>query len=314
MKSLSYQLPFYSLFLTSPAFAEDGIVHWREYVYLIELAVIGLMALALIVLTMTIFVQKKRSSQLFIDFREEVKQEKAIINATINDMKGKEKQIAYMADMLQKDMHEFSEDARLKKKSRDERLSDYIELEQDSHSADILPLAQDEANSTRADVSFLDETFDILTDVGIDPRTVSADGSVKTQHLGAHAYMTTIKHHQDSAWKKSTDTSKAFTGLLTKVMEQTDKSLNTTSKHREHLKESIAILQADIDRVTNDEDSRSDELIATMTDLEGRIRLLHDYEHNLRSIYSHTLQQLSGYNAPDFVQEIEEVATVKAES
>lgn len=326
MKFLSYQLPFYFLLSTSSAFAAGEMGNWREYVYLIELAVIGLVALALIVLTMTISGQKRRSSRLFIDFREEVKQEKAIINATIDDMKEKEKQLTYMAHLLQKHMHESVEDAQLKKKSQDVLLSDFSELDssflelpalelgQDLETTNVLPLVNEQTESSGPDVSFIDEAFDTLTDDDLDPRTISADGSVKTEHLGAHGYMETIKQHQESAWKKSTDMSKTFTGLLTKIIEQTDASLTTTSQHRGHLNESVAILKADIERVaTNDEDSRSDGLIATMTDLEGRIRLLHDYEKNLRTIYASTLEQLSGYDAPEFVQEIgEEVVTAKA--
>lgn len=314
------------LLSTSSAFAADKMGSWREYVYLIELAVIGLVALALIVLTMTISAQKKRSSRLFMDFREEVKQEKAIINATIDEMKDKEKQITYMAHMLQKHMHESVEDAQLKKKSQDVLLSDFSELDTDIlelpaleigqhlETSNELPLRDEKRDGVAPDVSFIDEAFDSLTDDDVDPRTISADGSVKTEHLGAHGYMETIKQHQESAWKKSTDMSKTFVGLLNKVIEQTDISLNTTSQHRAHLKESVAILQADIERVASndDNDSRSDGLITTMTDLEGRIRLLHDYEQNLRAIYANTLEQLSGYDAPEFIQEIDEVVVAKA--
>lgn len=323
MKSLIYQLPFYFLLSSSSAFAADGLANWREYVYLIELAVIGLVALALIVLTMTISAQKKRSSRLFIDFREEVKQEKAIIHATIDEMKDKEKQITYMAHMLQKHMHESVEDLQLKKKSQDVLLSDFSELDSDLMELPVLELDQVQVNSSSKssvvnqtdsdgpDVSFIDEAFDSLTDDDVDPRTISADGSVKTEHLGAYGYMESIKLHQESAWKKSADMSKTFVGLLNKIIEQTDTSLNTTSQHRAHLKESVAILQADIERASAAGDSRSDGLITSMIELEGRIRLLHDYENNLRSIYSNTLEQLSGYDAPDFVQEIDDLPSIQ---
>lgn len=326
MKSLIYSASLFFLLYTSSAYAAASIDNWREYVYLIELAVIGLVALALIVLTLTISAQKKRSSRLFIDFREEVKQEKAIIHATMDEMKDKEKQITYMAHMLQKHLRESVEDSQLKKKSQDALLSDFselgtnlmelpaLEIDPAYQDATGLPSIEQQSDSSSPDVSFIDEAFDSLTDDDVDPRKVSADGSVKTEHLGAHGYMETIKVHQESAWKKSADMSKTFVGLLNKIIEQTDTSLNTTKQHRDHLKESVAILQADIERAESDNDSRSDGLINTMIDLEGRIRLLHDYENNLRSVYSNTLEQLSGYDAPEFIQEADEVSPVKAAS
>lgn len=311
---------------SASTFAADESGNWREYVYLIELAVIGLVALALIVVTMTISSQKKRSSRLFIDFREEVKQEKAIINATIDDMKDKEKQISYMAHMLQQHLQQSVEDRQLKKKSQDVLLSDFEnnlealpalacdEIDQDYDTAKVLPLANTGISASGVDDSLIDEAFEKLVESDLDPRTISADGSVKTEHLGAHGYMETIRQHQENAWKKSTDMSKTFTGLLSKIIDQTDESLNTTSNHRAHLKESVAILQADIERFNPDEESRSKALIDTMTDLEGRIRLLHDYEKNLRVIYANALEQLSGYDAPEFVHYSEESLTTKVAS
>jgi Sec-independent protein translocase protein TatA len=73
----------------------------NDSIYILELVVIAVVAIALIVLTLSIARSRRRISDMVSDIRNEMNEERTVFAMTVKSIKEKEKQVSYMAHLLQ---------------------------------------------------------------------------------------------------------------------------------------------------------------------------------------------------------------------
>ncbi|MEE9304105.1 MAG: hypothetical protein V3U84_10000 [Thiotrichaceae bacterium] len=182
-------VPILLLMFARATFASDSVSKMlSESIYLLELLIIAIVAVALIMVTVSIAKSRHKISKLATDLREEMGQERAVLQLTMNSIREKEEKITYIAHLLQEhlesnDNNDDIEPHHDKKKASSK--GGYIEVVDESGSQ------QAESKATVADGSSQAQ--------GVDPRTLSADGSIKQSHFGSNQYLAAVEVYQQQA-------------------------------------------------------------------------------------------------------------------
>ena len=124
---------FFLLSLVTPSvFAGSAVPDLlSESIYLFELIVIAIVALALIMVAISIIKSRNKVSKMVAVFREEMSHERALLEISMNAIKVKEKQISYMTRMLQEHLesldYEVKPNSGRKKEVREELVVEVID-------------------------------------------------------------------------------------------------------------------------------------------------------------------------------------------
>lgn len=254
-------------------------------IYLLELIVIAIVAVALIVLTLSIAKSRRKISDMVFDIRREMNEERTIFAMTVDSIKEKEKQVSYMAHLLQNHLEE-GELGKGKKKA----ISDEVVVE-------IINDATEPAEQVKG--SLVDKSINDNSIHGserIDPRTVAADGSVKRAHFGPDQYLTDVNLYQYQVYERVLNAVKQADQYLLDILSDLRGEMDLVKTERSKLNDFIVAIQSKIR--SNDPqkmNAKDRKIVKKLRYIDKRLMALESNHQDIDKHYKETMLKLRKY-------------------
>jgi type II secretory pathway pseudopilin PulG len=283
------------LALTQPVLASDSVSNMlSESIYLLELLVIAIVAVALVMVTASITKSRHKVIKAVADIREEMGQERAMLQMTMDTIKEKEKQITYMAHLLQEHLenngHHEVESENNKKKVSEELFVEVID-DVDSQQADDMSNVAKPLNAQK-----------------VDPRTISADGSVKQTHFGPDQYLASVESYQQKTSQYLQDLIKQTNQSLSSCLAEIHDAIDGVRSERGKLSDFIAGIESSISPGgTHRINTKDKRLIQSLVDADKQLQLLEKQQQAIEKYYSIAMLRVEGYVALDNREEVVEI-------
>ncbi|MEE9351008.1 MAG: hypothetical protein V3U78_02010 [Thiotrichaceae bacterium] len=281
------------LTLVSPTLASDSVSNMlSDSIYLLELLVIAIVAVALVMVTASITKSRHKVIKAVANIREEMGQERAMLQMTMDAITEKEKQITYMAHLLQEhlessDHHEVASE-RNKKKESEELFVEVI----------------DDVDSQQADDSL--RFPQPLHAQDVDPRTISADGSVKQTHFGPDQYLARVESYQKKISRDVQDLIQQTNQSLLNCIAEVHVAIDGVRAEREKLSDFIAGIESNVSpNVTHRINTKDKRLILSLVDADKQLQLLEKHHQAIKKYYSKAILQVEGHVVRDDNEEVE---------
>ncbi len=283
------------LTLAQSVLASDSVSNMlSESIYLLELLVIAIVAVALVMVTASIAKSRHKVIKAVADIREEMGQERAMLQMTMEAIKEKEKQITYMAHLLQEHLenndYDEVESGHNKKKVSEELFVEVID-DVDSRQANDL------SNVTKP-----------LHAQKVDPRTISADGSVKQAHFGPDQYLGRVESYQQKISQHLQSLIKQTNQSLSSSLAEVHDAIDGVRAERGKLSDFIAGIKSNISpSVAHSINTKDKRLIQSLFDADKQLHRLEKQQQAIEQYYSKAMLQVEGYVALDDKEDVVEV-------
>ncbi len=325
---MKYSLTAFLLFTASPSFADNSVTNMlSQYIYLVELVVIAIVALALIMLTISIAKSRRKISDMVKEIRGEMSEERTVFAMTVKSIKEKEKQVSYMAHLLQAHLESDGGDANTGKKKAisDEMIVEILD--------DVILENEHDGKSSSSSIS---DSSDILTNVPastssvakfsaapqptrvshqspVDPRTLAADGSVKRAHFGPDQYLADISNFQCQAYQRVQSTVKQADQYLATMLNDIASEMDFVKAERANLKDFIFAINSNIRQSDPQKmNSRDRNIVQKLSLIDGRLQALEASQLEINACYAETMGVLNKYSGSLSNEIIEEADTTPA--
>jgi len=261
-----------------------------ESIYFLELLVIAIVALALILVTSSIAKSRESVRRVASDIREEMIQERTMLQMTMSNMKEKEKEITYMAHLLQKHLESDSQTESVKKKHEEliieviDDSSDWLVTNDTVDHHNISNKNHDESSSS------------------IDPRKVSADGSIKRSHFGADRYLDEIQSYQQHTHERLQERVAQTNNELSRCIDNLQTEMEKIQSERVKLGDYVVTIESNINLNTpqhmNVKDKR---IVNALNDVDKKLHAIEKKQKNLIKRYSYSILRFEDYIGVDEV-------------
>lgn len=323
---MKYSFPVFLFFAANTSFADNSVASMlSDYIYLFELVVIAIVALALIMLTLSIAKSRRRISDMVKEIRGEMNEERTVFAMTVKSIKEKEKQVSYMAHLLQTHLENSGGEANTGKKKAisDEMvveiLDDVIhENEQHSkNSSDTLSTSDTQKNkpvSTSSVARFsTSQQASVSNQNPVDPRTIAADGSIKRAHFGPDQYLADISNFQRQAYQRVQSTVKQADQYLANMVNDITSEMDFVKAERANLKDFIFAINSNIRKNDPQKMNPKDrKIVKRLSSIDGRLQALEASHLEINACYAETIFVLNKYSGSLSNEAIEETVTTPA--
>ncbi len=268
-------MSFLLLLSAGTSVASDSVSNLlSESIYLLELLIIAIVTIALIMITVSIAKSRHKVSQVALDLREEMGQERAILQITMNSIREKEEQITYLAHLLQEHLEgDVNTDNRepaansAKKKVRDDGYIDIVEVVSELGSHPI-------ENKTT------------------DPRTVSADGSIKQAHFGPEQYLDEVESYQLQAQQHLQALIKQTNLSISNVLFTIRSEIEVIRVERARLNDFVVAIESNINQEdTLQMNSKDQGLVHRIIDADKQLHELERQQQRIEKKYAEAVVQ-----------------------
>ncbi len=300
-------LSFYRLLLSNlllvtaqPVFASTLM---GESIYFLELLVIAIVAVALILVTSSIAKSKNTVKKAALDIREEMSQEHTMLQMAMNRMKEKEKQISYMAHLLQEHLEKGAETVMVSgqsKKKVNEELDELIVEVLDEVDEQSVASAVQKKPEPRTATHHVRARNNKASSRPIDPRKVSADGSIKQANFGPNQYLADIQayqqqmqvHVQELIVQNNTD--------LSSCVENLHREMSKVQSEREKLSDFVVAIESNISpNATQNMNEKDRKIVRSLNNVDQQLHILERKQQSLIKRYSQSILRFEDYISVD---------------
>lgn len=287
MNKYSIVAPF--LLLSADVFSSSGAGWLGQSVYILELLVIGLIAVALLAVTLSIAKSRKRLASTVTDIREEMGQERVALSMTMQAIKEKEEQITYMAHLLQSHMETGSVinnpdlDTAKKKVDHEEVCVEVL----DEGSSEAQANTASSTSYTRSD--------------NVDPRMVSADGSIKQAHFGRDKYLIEVGSYHSQAVHRLHQNAKLVNDCLANAVNDIHYELTAIQDERNRIRDFVAMIQSDRHTSAGDVamNAKDKKLVNSLVEMDGSLKILQDHYQTMEKGFEKARKNTAEYTSLD---------------